>query len=247
LDKNDLLNEFIYLGGNHETEEVEDLYDKLCEYTLKVGDDPQIEGVICILRLWRNEFTFAGADKNIYYIGSYSSATPTVKRLIDEPEWDLHDINIAAHIVDYVSAFNQALELADKVLLKLEDYADSEFTRSIKLVLHTNMTLRLLRAKFTEVSTACERVRLKEMFMFHHEAAFKICSSDKERFTIPTLGLALRLSIFKTGNRLSCCGTTETLELLKTLKNEISEYEFLVRRDAELYSRKRESYKIRVE
>ena len=234
MDKHDLLNEFFVIKGNYERDKVYDAHYKLSDYIEEKGDDPHVKDVLCILDLWMRESKFVIISNNKFYIENYNLASHTVGRLTDATEWDIYDVSIVAYMVLYVSTYNHACELASRALLRMEDFDDGDvFWPSIKLVLHTSMVYRLLRAKLLEAITDYEAAKLKEMFMFHFKAAIDICSTDVERYAYNLTLIAPRLSIFLKENKPPRGGSsTELIEFLRVLQCEIIEFEHLARSGA---------------
>ena len=243
MDKHDLLNEFFTLKGNYEIKKVDDIYKKLSRYIEEVEDDPQVKDIICIIHMWSCESSIMGSNKHRSTI--YEIITLLIDRLADKNTWDLYDTGTLAHMLAYAKTYKQTLKLAKRALLELEDFVDdySKYCVVIKLVVHINVLLRLLRAKFAEVKDAHEMDKLKEMFVFHYEAALELCSSDKKSFAISLEIITMRLKIFLAENdaiasAYSLPASIKIPELHRLFENEISGYEFLAREAAEIHLKK---------
>jgi len=146
----------------------------------------------------------------------------------------LHDLKVLAHINDYASTYRQAFDLANKALLRLDEFNDAKIYEDFELILHINAASRLLRAKFTELKSAKGEEELKELFMIHHRTAVEICLYDEERFAPHLTVLMFRLSVFldkieEVNGMLSLDNGEQNLDLLRILREEMEEYEYLAK------------------
>jgi len=141
-----------------------------------------------------------------------------------------------SQIVGFDETYAQTHDLTIKALSRLKELYPGKKFAVTRLCFHANTLQRLVRAKFIEENDPTE---LNELFQFHYDAIMEICREDEKKFAIPMMVATIRKGVFSIDNKadndtthkgLSLMQNEEYKEVLKILKNEISEYEALAGR-----------------
>lgn len=170
--KNKLIEEFFDIGGNHNLEEAKAIKAKLLNYIKRNGDDPQINDILLVLQMFEVESEYNDFGSSCQIV------VPIVERLTDT-DWDLYDIMILAAVVGHTETYGQACVLAEKVLEKLEAYTHEKRYVNIKLAIHMNIMLRLLRVKYFDFENLGSLEELENIFSRHVNAVLPICKGRK--------------------------------------------------------------------
>jgi len=134
-----------------------------------------------------------------FYIGQ-KIISPVLGSLMYRETFALSDIRRYACVVGHATTYEQAHELALKLLNELEAFSSEKLCRGTKVVIHLNLLLRLIRAKRGGVdgSVRGESERLDELFDFHYDALKRLFMGRK-----PSANQAvavIRKAIFHKGN-----------------------------------------------
>jgi len=200
------------IGGNHNLWEVKEAQAKLIDYTKKRGKDPQINDVLIILEIFALENEYGD------YEASYELAKPIFERLFKLSKWSFYDIRIFASVVDCCSySFEKIGEYAETALKMLEVFSHEQHHEYVKLVIHMNMTFRLLRFSYFDEdvrSIPANFKKLETMFLFHADAI--LAMPDNEKILLPKAITLVRKGTFYRGRD----QVEEGLKILSELDND---------------------------
>ena len=223
MDKHELLNEFLDLGGNHHLEKGKVVEDKLLEYIEKNGEDSQISDALRIMQMYKVE-----AIHNDLEI-SCQIVEPIFERLTNTEQWDIYDILISAIVVGHAKTYSQSYMVAEEILKRLEEYSNERWYTGTKLIIHMNTVARLLRAKYFELENLDLPMELENMFLRHANAVLILCKGRK--YLIHKAATMIRKGIFykdddltKEGFRL--LSDNGELEVYRMLQHDVRQFEF---------------------
>jgi len=253
--KQEILEDFLLLQGSHETEKIEALFKKTEQFQSYEEDevrdkitgelpedyevfdegDIHIRGVKAVLQIWKNEAWEMPGDSG-YCPVSIFHASATLERLNDKEDWDIFDTVMATLLFAYAPTYEQSYDIAEKVLQKIEDFFGEERYSGIKISIHSNMMLHLIRTKFKSKYKPDKLEQLKEAFNRHYNALLEICNADVTEYFIPITMARLRNDVFFADNEVfeeeseshsPMDKSTDIVDFLSMLKDEIEEYEYL--------------------
>jgi len=214
------------IDGNHEPGKKKAAEYGLIEYIKENGNDPQINDTLRVLRIFDDE------RLNNDFEACCEMAAPIFDRLSSANEWDFYDIRILAGVVDYADTYEKANVMAKAALEKLEEYANEERYAIIKLSIHMNILLRLLRARYYDLDNISDPKAFKTlelMFELHFDAVMFV--SEDGDFPMQKAAAVVRKGIFYRDNKLAGEGfsvleSLKEYEAHKMLQDEATEYEF---------------------
>jgi len=157
-----LLEEFTTLHNHRNIPKILRLKKKIQKYLnlSDVDDNAQLLDVVRILDMYITEYEYHDSE----YV--YRIASPTIERLVNKKKWDTYDIFIASIMVAAARDYIVAHELAQRVLVDLENNVSCTYYKSKKLAVCMNASFRLLKAKCFEFSKGdAELDNLYTLFM----------------------------------------------------------------------------------
>ncbi|MCL2610206.1 MAG: helix-turn-helix domain-containing protein [Defluviitaleaceae bacterium] len=158
-----------------EIEPLEKFRKKLENYLRNESDD-QIRDVLRLVNLYIEEKLYWDFEEAVKIM------RPTIIRLLNLENWDLYDIRILQTAITYGKTFEECQKLITTALIALEKYNNHPLYFKIKLALHMNILVRLIKAQFLEVDPIempMDSKKLKEAFDQHVKMALALCK-DKE-------------------------------------------------------------------
>lgn len=223
--KHQLLNEVFAIDGNYRPAENKAAESKLLEYIEKNGDDPQINDALRILEIYAVEGSLNDFEE------SRKIATPILNRLTRAYKWNFYDIRILARVIDYVEPYERTHALAKEALRQLEEYSKEERYTIIKLSIHVNIMVRLLRARYFDLEDMDDPEALENLdsvFSMHFDAVIDICENGN--FPIHRAIAIIRKGIFTKDHELMEEGfkvlkKLKEYDLHRMLEDEAKEYE----------------------
>ena len=223
--KYQLLDEFFSIGGNHRMEESKKVGDKLRNYLENNSEDLQVRDTLIILETFELESKFN--DFNL----CRQLAVPILDRLSNTNEWDFYDIRILTCVADYANTIEQADALATAAIKRLGDYSHEERSTRIKLSISLNMTMGLLRAKFSDSDSAIPSNELGELFSKYINLATALC--DEAGNIVRKAKILVRKGIFYRDATLVNEGfnllkQNDEYDAYRQLKDEVREHKFKV-------------------
>ena len=221
--KHKLLEEFFDTGGNHNLGDA--LKGKLLNYIKNSGNDPQISDALRILQMFEAE-----RDYNDFK-NSCKITVPIFERLANTDEWDIYDIMILATVIGHAETYDYACMLAEEALVKLKEYADEKRYAGIKLTIHMNIMLRLLRVKYFDFEKLGSSKKLENMFAKHTNAVLPLCKGRK--FLAYKAGVMIRKGLFYRDDNLvnegfKLLSDNGEIEVYKMLQHDARQYGFYV-------------------
>jgi len=175
LTKHQLLDEAFAIGsnfGNDSLRKIRKIENKLADYLKESGSDPQINDVLCVLKI------FADENEHSDFEASQETATPIFDRLLHTDLWDFYDIRIMVTVFDYVGTYEQVSDCAKEILQRLEEYSYKECYTTIKISVHMNILFRLLRARYfdlEDMDDPAELKKIEDIFLAHFDSIMDIC------------------------------------------------------------------------
>jgi len=173
MDKRDLLNELLDLGGNHRLETSKRLEAKLLDYIDNIGEDPQVRDALHILRMLRVE------SKHNDFATSCQLVESLFIRLPNIEEWDIYDILLSVIVVGHAKTYYQSYVFAEDILKRLERYSEERWYVDTKLTLHVNIMARLVRARYFDLEDPDALGELEDMFLKHADEGLALCKGRK--------------------------------------------------------------------
>jgi len=224
MDKRDLLNELLDLGGNHRPEASKVLEPKLVEYIKNVEADPQIEDALRILQMGRVEYFDNDLEAGCQIV------EPIFERLANTEEWGIYDILLFTIVIGHAKTYKQSYMSGEDVLNRLEKYSGERWYVGTRLVIHSNIALRLVRAKFFDLESSDALEELENMFLKHVNAGLALCKG--RIYLAHKAAFMIRKGIFycdddltKEGFRL--LGDHGELEMYKVMRYEVKPFEYV--------------------
>jgi len=227
MDKRDLLNELLDLGGNHRPEASKVLEPKLVEYIKNVEADPQIEDALRILQMYKVEYFDNDLKTGCRLVA------PVFERLMNMEEWGIYDILLAAIVVGHAKTYKHTYSFAEDILERLEKYSGERWYVGTQLAIHVNVVLRLVNAKYFDLenSDALEELgELEDMFLKHTNAGLALCKGRK--YVIQKAMFVVRKGLFyKDDDRVNeafrLLSDNGELEMYRVMRHEIRQYEYV--------------------
>ena len=170
LDKEDLINKFFNLGGNSQTESIEEIQEKLKEYQKLNGSDKQISDILLLIKMSKLEAKFDDFEESCEIVA------PIIERATTQEELDLFDIRIVTAVVGHTKNYKQSWLIGEKLLRDLEKYKDHPKYSRIKMAINSNVGSRSKRSKYHDNVSDYEE--LKKQFLIHIENAINLCKKE---------------------------------------------------------------------
>ncbi|MCL1925146.1 MAG: helix-turn-helix transcriptional regulator [Defluviitaleaceae bacterium] len=196
--KDELFNEFFSLGGNHKSlPKVRAFQNKLSKYIEKLEkEDLQLIHLLIMSQIELEALN----DRNFDKISE--TAKPIIEKLTYKSisKWNLYDIRLTQYAVGYTFNFEEAEILFSQAFAALNKYLKHELYVKIKLAIHMNILIRLLRAYFFEIDIRSHISRfqkLEKLFIENVSSALAICESSAEEFKIYETAILIRKHIFE--------------------------------------------------
>jgi len=167
--KHQLLEEMLTIGGNYKPDETKVVKSKLQDYAENNRNDLQIRDALIVLKTFEIESNYNDSETCCIL------STPIFERLGRTPNWDFYDIRILACVIDYTKTLEQTLSLVEEIFDKLENYSYEKLYNPIKLNISINMTLRLLREKFSSTDNNQSEDELGKIFSEYANSAVELC------------------------------------------------------------------------
>jgi len=164
-----LLDELFAIGGNYKSDESKAIKLKLQSYAEIYKDNLQIRDALIVLKI----FDIEGKSSDFETCGMLS--VPIFERLDQTSDWEFYDIRILTCIIGYAQTYMQAHSLVSKALDNLDNYLYKKQYKSIKLSILINMTLRLLRERFSQKNNHNIEGRLAEVFSEYANSIMELC------------------------------------------------------------------------
>ena len=159
MQKYRLLKSLFKLGISYNESHNDNVRKELLNYLEVNGSDCHIEDGLRILDTWREENSTNDFD------ACCRIAEPIFDRLLSgDVTWEYFDIRILAAVIDYAGTCVEVCNLAEKILVKLEDHSHEERYPFIKLAVYMNSSLRLLRGKYFESENLIPSEELEKLF-----------------------------------------------------------------------------------
>jgi len=223
MDKRDLLNELLDMGGNHRPEASRVLEAKLLDYMENIEEDPQVKDAFHILQMYKAE-----SIHNDLAMGC-QIVEPVLERLTNIEEWDIYDILLSAIVVGHAKTYYQSYMFAEDILKRLEKYSTERWYAGTQLVIHMNTAFRIVRARYFDWENSDELNELENMFLKHTSAGLALCTGKK--FLMYKAMLMIRKGLFyvddditKEGFRL--LNDNGELEMYRMLQHEVRQFEY---------------------
>jgi len=262
--KKEILNDFYSIRGNFEVDKIRELADKLHKFkedekaeALREGKedfdivfdgDLQIREISSVLTVWRLEAGAVGNSHNTYGMCQLV-ASSILKRLEDEENWEYYDVIMASLLFGYTDVYERSYEqsyiLAERCLKRIEEFSDGKAYTNIKVSVHIDMLQRLIRAKLDDIFKPSAKTleKMQKMFKTHYDALLEICNVDIDKYSILLEVAKFRNGVFFADNDVFdkiptkdsfAEKTTDSMELLRILQEEVEEYQYLSRKQANL-------------
>ncbi|MCL2573061.1 MAG: helix-turn-helix domain-containing protein [Defluviitaleaceae bacterium] len=182
-----LLDEVFEMGGNHNADKNEEIKAKLLDYLKTNGIDAQIEDGLRLLEAYSVE------NKDNDFEAGCEIVAPIFERLSNINEWHFYDIRLIAAVLNSTYTAEQAYELAEKALKKLEDHSYEKRYKGVKLSIYINTQSRLLRAKYFDSDNLIPSDELAKRFSNCYRAITDICGGKR------TLGMPRAIATIRYG------------------------------------------------
>ena len=194
MTKQEIIDSVFAIKFNTEIEKMIEVKNAIKNFFKEFGFDSEVNDAQLILRMFENEAEY---NKEPYAIfkESCKMLEPITKRLRLLDEWSKYEIKIAPYVIGYCANYKHSIDLAKKMLKQLKKFSDEKDYVNIKLAVHTNMLLRLLRAKLVEVSDKNDP-KLKAEFLKHRKSASKICEANFENCFLHSMLISMRAAVF---------------------------------------------------
>ncbi|MCL2754068.1 MAG: hypothetical protein FWE44_07975 [Defluviitaleaceae bacterium] len=117
------------------------------------------------------------------FFGSKEIAAPVIENLKNEKFLVFPDIKKYARVIGHAETYEETHELALRLLKRLEDFEAEKIHKGIRVCIHLNTILRLIRSKHELVDGELNEentARLNELFSFHNNLLFNIFSPEKQ-------------------------------------------------------------------
>jgi len=224
MDKRDLLNELLDLGGSHRLEASKVLEPKLIDYIENIEADPQIEDALRILKMQRVEYF-----ENDLVTGC-RLVEPVFERLMNMEEWGIYDILLAAIVAGHAKTYRQTYLFAEDILGRLEKYSNERWYVGTLLAIHVNVVSRLVRARFFDLENFDELGELGNMFLQHTNAGLALC--NEKIYFMQKAMFMIRKGLFYGDDDLVKEGFTllsdnGELGMYKGMRYEVKQFEYL--------------------
>ena len=170
----ELLNELFLIRDNFNPDENKKVKDKLLKYAKNNENDLQIRDALIILETFEIEHNYDDHKT------CYKLSIPIFERLKNTHEWDFYDIRILTCVVHYAETASQAHNIATEALEKLENYSHEQRYTIIKLSILLNMTMRLLRARFSDRDSKEKYKNLEDVFSMYIDSILLLCDKRKK-------------------------------------------------------------------
>jgi len=228
LIKYELLDKVFAIGSNFGSDilkKVTEAEAELLGYLEENGDDPQVNDVLGVLKIFADESMY-----NDFEMGR-ETAAPILDRLLHVDEWDFYDIRVMVAVFAYAGTYEQVDKCAKDVLYRLEKHLYEKYYTTVKISIHMNILYRLLRARYFDLENMDDRAELKkieDMFLTHFDSVMAICENDD--FIVYRTVATMRKGILFEDSKLMQEGfrTLKKLkqhELCRMLEGEAKEYE----------------------
>jgi len=166
-------------------------FQKKLENHLRNERDDQVRDVLKLVRLQIEEKLFSDFEEAVRIM------KPTIERLKNLESWDFYDIRISQTAVAYCETFKECQKLSTLAIIALEKYNDHPLYFKIKLALHMNILVRLIKAQFLEIDPSempADSKKLKEIFDQHVKSALAL--SQSEELIVYRLVVLIREGLF---------------------------------------------------
>lgn len=195
--KESLIKEFFDIGGNHKINEVEIVRKKMWEYIRTHGRDSQIEDVLTLIKMYKNEHSNNGFEVSRIIV------EPLLARFVPVKEEEgFFGIRVLACVVDFAKTYKHTLEIAKQVLNALTRHKHEKEYVFVKISIHISTLNRLLRCKYIDSDLLkCPKAlaQLEIDFNYHSNEISNIyTSSGKDnKYWIPYAASRIREGLFK--------------------------------------------------
>ncbi|MCL1925247.1 MAG: helix-turn-helix transcriptional regulator [Defluviitaleaceae bacterium] len=177
-----LLNLVFGINENSSEEEIYKIENKIKDFLKENGKDEQLEDSLIITNM-RSEMI---SSEKVIKSGAtrIEAIDPIVERLKNKSNWDKYDLFFSLTVIGNTKTYEIALELIEKAL-KSEHINDNN-----KIVICTNMSLRLLIAKYKE---QVDLKKVTEEFNKFVDFGLELCKINEDYYYNFTLNLVLTI------------------------------------------------------
>jgi len=145
---------------------------KIQKFIRKYGEDNQLNTLLTVMDVHHSEH-----NSNFHKCCELSQ--PVIKAYENKESWDFYDIRLMTSVFSYVDSCDKALKNAEKILTLLKSYQNHERYIHIKIAIHSNSMLRMLRANFNEREYINAPHKLEYYFNAHKNELMRISSNNK--------------------------------------------------------------------
>lgn len=197
MTKQELLYEALHIPMGTNSKNTKAVKNKLLSYMEENGTDPQLRDAIRFLDIVVMEI------KNNNFEACSDMAQPIFYRLANPDNWDFYDILILSRVLDYTETYNEAYQLSNKILDKLEQYKDKGNYKIIKIETYLNTILRMLRERHFNLDKSVASEELDGHFSNYLEKAMKIADDNQPTFNVYKEIAKIRQGLFYNDDQLT--------------------------------------------
>jgi len=189
MDKKDsrkeIIDAFFKFTGLRDADRMKAFIERIEAYISTSKDDADLEFVILALKANREDQIFSNTER------CRDIARPIFEWLKSNEKWDYWMIVVLCTTIHYTSTYKLAHQLTQKAFSALkQDYPSEAYTKGLEHASSVNMTLRLQRAHFWDITDPIkQKAELREIneLFIHYRKRCHILAKERNRPVLATV------------------------------------------------------------